>query len=53
LPVLADPLALEKRDESAGFSKKDLQELQNRTAQGRFVRDLQREKAQTETGLIN
>ena len=48
---MAGPLAWEKRDESAGFSKKDLQKLQNRSAQGRFVRDLQREKAQTETGL--
>jgi hypothetical protein len=32
---------LENRDESAGFSKKDLQELQNRPAKGRPVRDLQ------------
>jgi len=27
---MARPLALEKNHESAGFSKKDLQELQNR-----------------------
>jgi len=38
---LAGPLAWEKRDESAGFSKKDLQELQNRQAQRCAVRDLQ------------
>jgi hypothetical protein len=41
----------EKKNESAGFSKKDLQELQNRETQRRFIRYLQREKAQAETGL--
>jgi hypothetical protein len=38
---MAGPLAWEKRDESAGFSKKDLQKLQNRKTQRRFVRNLQ------------
>jgi hypothetical protein len=32
---------LEKSDESAGFSKKDLPQLQNRTPEGCVVRDLQ------------
>jgi hypothetical protein len=38
---MAGPLAWEKSYESAGFSKKDVQELQNRAAQRRFVRYLQ------------
>jgi hypothetical protein len=38
---MAGPLAWEKSNESAGFSKKDLQELQNCEAQRRFIRYLQ------------
>jgi len=45
------PLDLEKRDESTGFGEKDLQELQDRAAQRRAVRDLQREKTQAAAGL--
>jgi hypothetical protein len=32
---------LGESNESAGFSKKDVQELQNRETQRRFVRDMQ------------
>jgi hypothetical protein len=46
------PLDLEKSDESTGFGEKDLQELQDRAAQRRAVRDMQREEAQAATGLI-
>jgi hypothetical protein len=51
MPLKVRPLALEKRYESAGFSKENLSQLQDRTAQGCAVRDLQREKAQAATGL--
>jgi hypothetical protein len=44
-------LILENGYESAGFSKKDLQELQNSQAQRRVVRNLQRKKAQTKARL--
>jgi len=37
----AGPPDLEKSDESAGFNKKDLQKLQNCTAQGCAVCNLQ------------
>jgi hypothetical protein len=51
MPLKVRPLALEKRYESAGFSKENLSQLQDRTAQGCAVRDLQREKAQAAPGL--
>jgi hypothetical protein len=38
--------------ESASFSEKNLQELQDRAPPGRYLRHLRGEKAQTETGLI-
>jgi hypothetical protein len=45
------PLDLEKSNESTGFGEKDLQELQDRAAQGRAVRDMQREETQAAAGL--
>jgi hypothetical protein len=49
--AVSGPLDLEKSDESTGFGEKDLQELQDRAAQGCAVRDLQREEAQAAAGL--
>jgi hypothetical protein len=48
---LAGPLDLEKSYESAGLGKKDLSQLQDRTAQRRVVRDLHRQETQAAPGL--